>query len=113
VLVGLPGVVPMVVGSLIGLRVVVAVRMGVGMATSARPAAIHDLEVRRRDARAHDRRDAQVVLDAQAAERLAEAFDGETCIEKRAEQHVARRARKAVQVHHTRHQKSPASFIEQ
>src|SRR5690349_9591895 len=73
----------------------------------------HDLDVRRRDARTQHFRDAQLVADAEAAKRLAQPVHGQARVDQSAEQHVAGGPGEAVEVHHPRHQSSPASFIDE
>jgi hypothetical protein len=95
----------MVVPVVVGMVVVVpaAVGMVVRLAGRTGPAAgsrfpiDHD-DAGGRDARADDARDFQVVIDGQLPERGPQDVEGQARVEERAEQHVARRARRALDV---------------
>ena len=83
--------------------------MMIGVVAGAR----HQLDVRRADVRAEHFSGLQLVSDSEAAQRLLQSVERQPGIEKRAEHHVACRARKTIEVHHPRHESHPDSFIEQ
>jgi hypothetical protein len=113
----LAAVIVVAIGRLVRMVAVPVVVRGVRVNVAERRVVasvrIHDFEVRRGDARADDRPDAQLVIDAEAAQRATQPVGRETGVEERAEQHVAGGAGEAIQIHHLCHQRSPASFIEQ
>ena len=73
----------------------------------------NQIDMRRSNAGTHDPGRLQLVPDAQAAKRLLQRLERQTGVEQRAEHHVARRAREAIEVHHPCHTPHPDSFIEQ
>ena len=110
----------------VGVRVFVRVRVIV--AVTMRPvrmrmrvcrrrlwrAGVEDLDPCRRQARTQDARDAELVPDTETAERAPQLVRGQPGVEKRAEQHVARRAGKTIEVQHRAHVRSfLLSIIEQ
>ena len=70
-------------------------------------------DVRARDPGPQDPLDDELMADAEAAQRLADAVQRQAGVQQGTEHHVAGRAGKAVEVHHARHQRRPVSLNEQ
>ena len=71
------------------------------------------LEVRRSDARPDNTRDLDVMVNAQAAQRLSQRLHRQTCVDERGQQHVASSARETVEVNHPCHEAPAARRNEQ
>src|SRR5262245_53038580 len=73
----------------------------------------YHLDASGRNSRPHDAGVREKVIDAERAQRGPQRFDRHACVHERAEQHVARCARKTLDVHHPRHGPSLDSLMEQ
>src|SRR5262249_48961113 len=94
------------------VTVVVAVAMFVRVRLAAGMTVLPYPDVRGRDSRAHHSVDYQLVIHAQAAERLLQGLQRQPRIEQCRQNHVAGSAGETVEVQHARHQTSSAFLIE-
>jgi hypothetical protein len=89
---------PLAMGMIVTMRLMMMVMGVLGRAL------IEDTELRRRHARPeHALGGHAAVVDGEAPERLAQRVDRQSQIEQRANDHIARRARKAVEVQRLAH----------
>src|SRR5262249_43819085 len=72
-----------------------------------------DREMRRRETRAHDLRDLQLMTDAERAQRAFQFVDGQPRVDERGQDHVSRGSGETVEVHDARHQKALGVQIDQ